>query len=298
MTLVVTVNGPESLWLLVDRRLSYKTRPPKDDARKFVFLETTDGVAFLAYAGLGATARGTEPADWMTAVLGGRNLPLEQALALLADAMRRELPPHMLKIPGDGGPVHSIFAPAFVDEDPRLYTIDLAFAPNRKSYQFRYTQHVNDLKLFKTPRVAVGGSGQAYLFREKKKWLRPLLRMVRAHDRGQLSALAVADHLAKLNNEVHLGTPDQSVGPRCIVAWRHRKEGVHQGGGSHQFYTGATRDVSSLALPTVVQGMDLEAIIASIMPRVTAEVPATEWNKDPIDAEVARFLEKRDKTLR
>ena len=69
MTLVLTVNGPETIWLLADRRLSYEGRSPKDDARKVMFLETTDGVAILGYAGLGATARGTEPADWMSAVL-------------------------------------------------------------------------------------------------------------------------------------------------------------------------------------------------------------------------------------
>lgn len=63
MTLIVTVNGRESIWMLADRRLSYRWRPPKEDGRKMLFLETTDGVAILGYAGLGATARGTEPAD-------------------------------------------------------------------------------------------------------------------------------------------------------------------------------------------------------------------------------------------
>jgi len=63
VTLVVTINGPETIWLLADRRLSFKDRPPKDDARKVMFLETTDGVAILGYAGLGVTGLGTEPAD-------------------------------------------------------------------------------------------------------------------------------------------------------------------------------------------------------------------------------------------
>jgi len=76
VTLVATVNGPETIWLLADRRLTFKSRPPKDDARKVMFLETTDAVAILGYAGLGATALGAEPADWMSAVLRGRNLPL------------------------------------------------------------------------------------------------------------------------------------------------------------------------------------------------------------------------------
>ena len=92
MTLVVTVIGSESIWLLADRRLSFKDRPPKDDARKVMFLETTDGVAILGYAGLGVTGLGTEPADWMTAVLRGRNLPLEQSLEALTEAMKKQFP--------------------------------------------------------------------------------------------------------------------------------------------------------------------------------------------------------------
>jgi hypothetical protein len=57
-----------------------------------MFLETTDGVAILGYAGLGATAGGTEPADWMAAVLRCRNFPLEQSLGILADAMKAQMP--------------------------------------------------------------------------------------------------------------------------------------------------------------------------------------------------------------
>ena len=41
MTLIVAAVGPESLWLLADRRLSYVRRPPRDDATKIMILETT-----------------------------------------------------------------------------------------------------------------------------------------------------------------------------------------------------------------------------------------------------------------
>ena len=59
MTLVFTINGPEAIWVLTDRRLSSM----KEEARKVMFLETTDGVAILGYCGLGATLHGTEPAN-------------------------------------------------------------------------------------------------------------------------------------------------------------------------------------------------------------------------------------------
>src|SRR6185436_13929085 len=96
MTLVVTVNGPESIWLVADRRLTFfDGRPPKEDACKVMFLETTDAKAILSYAGLGVTGLGTEPSAWTSAVLHGRNLPLEQSLGLLAEAMRKEVPRHI-----------------------------------------------------------------------------------------------------------------------------------------------------------------------------------------------------------
>jgi hypothetical protein len=59
VTLVLTVNGFDSIWLPADRRISYKDHAPKDDAGKVMFLDTTDGVAILGYAGLGATTLGS-----------------------------------------------------------------------------------------------------------------------------------------------------------------------------------------------------------------------------------------------
>ena len=85
MTLVVGVTSKKSIWLMTDRRITYRSRKPKDDAPKVFFLESTDGVALLGYAGLAATAMGVEPSDWMGRVLRGRNLPLG-AIGLLAQS--------------------------------------------------------------------------------------------------------------------------------------------------------------------------------------------------------------------
>lgn len=142
MTLVLTINGPDTIWMLTDRRISFAGRPPKDDGRKMMTLETKDGVAVLGYAGLGTTAGGTEPADWMSAVLRGRNLPLEQCLGELSSALQRQFPKHLAALPVQFGAAHSILVPAFLNDEPRLYSIDLAFAPDRQSYSFRYTRHV------------------------------------------------------------------------------------------------------------------------------------------------------------
>jgi hypothetical protein len=219
MTFVATVNGPETIWMVADRRLSYKGRPPKDDACKIMVLETTDAIAILGYAGLGATALGTEPADWMSAVLRGRNLPLENSLGVLADAIKRQLPEHIRHLPA---PAHTVIATAFLRKEAKLYTIDLVLGPDRDKDAFRYTRHVFDKPASippRTPPVATAGSGGLYLSRnpENRRWVRDLLCLVRAHDRGRVSARVVADRLAAINNNVHLRISDKSVGPRCIV---------------------------------------------------------------------------------
>jgi hypothetical protein len=311
LTLVVSINGPESIWLLADRRLSYTGRSPKDDARKVMFLETTDGVAILGYAGLGATARGTEPADWMSAVLRCQNILLEQSLGALADAMKVQFPSHLVLTPGR---THNVVVPAFLGNEVRLYSIDMAVGNDRKIDSFRYTRHVIG-KTNRVSRMALTGSGADYLFRNEKRWKywkRSLLRLVKASDSVQVSPVAVADHLANLNYEVHQGIVevhqgivDESVGPRCIVAWRHRKGGVHTGGGGQQFYTGATRDASSPSLPTIACGMDVKAMIDAMYPQMIKNLeatmagqPAMALNTDEMNAALARLPDKPDKNLR
>lgn len=302
MTLIMTVNGPESIWLLADRRLSYKGRPPKDDAHKIMFLDTTDGKAILGYAGLGATALGTEPADWMSAVLRGRNLPLEQSLAVLAEAVKNQLPRHLVHMPGDGGPTHTVMVTAFVGKEARLYTIDLAFAPDRNSYHFRATRHVMNkptMATVITPRLGLAGTGALYLDQDKK-WIRSLLRMVRANDRGHIRARAVADHLANLNYEVHLRVTDKSVGPHCIVAWRYREGDVRKDNGGHQFYTRTIQDADSPSLPSIVNGMDMHAIGSAMMLSMikAGGVMLQEQERDELNAKLARLPLLPDDSLR
>ena len=176
MTLGLSIQGPETIWLLADRRLSYEKKAPKDDARKIMFPEATDGVAILGYAGLGATALGTEAADWMSAVLRGRKHPLEQCLGILADAIKKQLPGHMLFMP-KGSAAHTVVIPAFVEGDLRLYTIDIVLAPDGK-FHFRWTKHVSNVPLGSQlpPRIALGGSGGVYLGCYIRVWTHNLIQ--------------------------------------------------------------------------------------------------------------------------
>ena len=296
MTLIVTVNGPETIWLLADRRLSYKNGQTRDDARKVMFLQTTDSVAILGYAGLGSTARGTEPSDWMSAALRGRNFPLDASLATLADAMKRELPRHLRQL---SSPDHVVMVPAFVSNEATLYSIDLTLSPGDKSAIFNYRRWVAPppAKSGSPPRFGITGSGALQLQKDRNaKWAKELLRLVRANDCRKISPLVVADRLAKLNYEVH--RKDSLVGPRCIVAWRHRNEG----GGSHQFYNETKREPSSTALPTIATGMDVTAICSVLMKHspleaMLADQPTEAPDENELNAELARLPDKPDENL-
>jgi hypothetical protein len=77
MTLVVSVNGPNAIWLMADRRLSWADGSQRDDHYKVMALRRIDGAAILGYAVLGLTALGSEPSTWMESVLRPRDVPLE-----------------------------------------------------------------------------------------------------------------------------------------------------------------------------------------------------------------------------
>lgn len=225
MTLVFSLHSRDSLWLVVDRRLSYSGRqPPIDDAVKVMNLETTDGVGLLAYAGLGATSQGMQPSEWMSAVLRGHGgLTFEQALGVLAAAANKQLPNHLARTPGRA---HFIVVPAFARGiGSRLYNIDNVLDPKTAKHWYRYASHQRTaLPGSPSVRLAFAGTGGVYLAHKSGAWQRELPSLVRAHDRGKVSDHLIADQLAKLNYEAHREVPYSTVGPRCIVVWCRRPD--------------------------------------------------------------------------
>jgi hypothetical protein len=241
-----------------------------------MFLETRDGVAILGYAGLGATAKGTEPATWMSAVLRGKNFTLEASLDALADAVRRQIPRHLQHVPASMVAAHSIIVPAFLNGHIRFYSIDMILSPDRRSHRLRGTRHVvanhEGVPTGRTPRLGLAGSGARYLIKQKG-WARELLRLVRACDRGLVSQETVADYLAEINSRVHRLATDGTVGPRCIVAWRNRKSSIHRIGGAQRCYSGTALDRGCPSIPTIANGMDVAAIAAVMMNHLAKNLP-------------------------
>jgi hypothetical protein len=267
-----------------------------------MILEADDGIAVLGYAGLGATPRGTEPADWMSAVLRGRRLPLERSLGVLAAAAKTQLPKHMICLPGKNGPAHTVIAPAFVDEEPRLYTIELMLSHDRASFEFQFRRLSSESGSLRPPRAVAGGSGRTYV---TQRQLRGVYRLISANDRGRVSEAAVAHGLASLNTDVHNAVADKSVGPRCIVTWRFRKGGAHGGGGGHYCYTGTVRESETPSVPTVANGMDVSAIVGAMMPHFMrmaekwqAGEEGREIDKDAVNTDLAALPDTPDEELR
>lgn len=264
MTLVFSVHSRDSLWVVVDRRLSFGgRRSPVDDAVKIMNLETADGVGVFAYAGLGATSKGTQPSEWMSAVLRGRGgMTFEQSVGVLAAVATRELPKHLASVPGGG---HFITIPAFIRGiGSRLYTIDNIVDRKTGQRWYRCTSQLRtDIPRSPSVRMAATGTGGAYILRKKDRaWQRALLSLVKEHDRGKISDYVIADQLAALNYEAHQAVRDGSVGPRSIVAWRRRPDArLAISNAGSQFYTGVNRDPVSEAIPAIANGMDVQAIV-------------------------------------
>jgi hypothetical protein len=309
MTLILSINGYESVWLLADRRLWHDRYTYRDDARKLLFLETTDTQAILGYAGLGATAVGVEPSDWMSAVLRCQNLTYDQSLGMLTEAAKQQLPRHMARIPISCSAQHSIVATSLFNGQVRLDTIDLALSPNKKILRFRNTRHVVESTMgsprMRAPRMCLAGSGANYLSADRR-WIRPVLNLVNACDSGRISSRLVADHLAQLNYEVHKASVDKSVGPRCIVAWRNRRHGVHKSdGGGQEYYNGIAREDGGPAIPTVAGGIDVAALGDLLMPHcvkahedLRAGRPVNEPTKEEWGALLSTLPDKPDERLR
>ncbi len=285
MTLVLSVHGRRTLWVVADRRLSYDgTREPRDDAIKLMELSATDGIGIIGYAGLGSTGRGTQPSEWMSAVLRGRGeLSFMHSLQALANAATKELPRHLRST--STPTTHTILASAFLrGVGARTFSIRNVFPPAHHKSDYRVFSHqrTNDPGSASTHLTAVG-SGRDHLQDTFARWSRDLRRRVNAHDQGSVSDLAVADFLAGLNHASHLNTQDRTVGPRCIVVWRtHPDLLAKRSGGGHQFYSGKSRENDTVMIPTIGQGRDIKAIIQPLWNDLLQSIRAWSGDEDSL----------------
>jgi hypothetical protein len=258
MTMAAAAIGTKSIWLVTDRRLTYANGHFSDDAIKQITVETTDGQALLGYAGLGKTASGTEPSQWMSNVLRGRNLSMEHTLGVLADAAKTQLPKHLDLL----GSPHAVIAPAFVSGEPRLYVIELIREAGLADYTFAFRRLVANPEApansWITPNIVVTGSGRLDLPSDRD-WMGELMKLITAHDAGEIPPGRVEHFLAALNYEV--SSRESSVGPQCMISWS-----LLDKTGGLAYFTGTQRDCNAPVIPSVAQGTDMSALIRVLLP--------------------------------
>lgn len=300
MTAIIAVASNRSIWLAADRRLSKPDGSSRDDAQKILCLETPDGITLVGYAGLGATARGIQPSDWMSKVLRGRNLPLEESLGTICRAMREQFPNHMLGASREVLGTHVVLAPAFLADEPQIYSIVLERREG-DCFEWAYRKHLTPGKTARPVNIVVTGSGMRPLKRDQA-WRRDLIRLVKARDNDKVSELAVPDFLANLIRKV--SSSDCLVGPDSIVAWKNRRE-EGRGGGAHQEYVNGVRSEECIPLPSIGNGTD-EKQLADLMMHllmrdieiVPGEAPRMKLDIDEANAAIRSADWSTDERLR
>ncbi len=263
MTFVLAATSKKSIWLLTDRRLTYGDGRQVDDARKLLIVDQPDGSALIGYAGLGETELGTEPGDWMERALIGRSLTIPQSIGVLADAVNAKMPAHLWRLPKELRGPHRIVAPAFVNGEVKLYVIELIVSDPKGRASFHAHEVKADARRGKglspwmvTHRIVTSGLGGEHLLLEQNQgWQRTLIKVLDGFDSKRIAGMAVATHLARLNERVHDLT--NSVSRECIVAWR-----TNPYGGGTATFTGSVPDNGSrVRIPWISNGGQLSALL-------------------------------------
>jgi hypothetical protein len=280
---------------MADRRLTVANRVLRDDATKICCLDTLNGKAIIGYAGLGATARGMEPSEWVSNSLRGLRVTIEQALEVLVNAAGKALPAHLTGIPQHFQ--HVMLVPAFT-KSAHLYSIEYQQTGKEISVGLNRLIKTSSGTSF-TPRANAVGSGSR-LLSKNPNWHHKVCGLVRAFNNKKISGNVVAEELNAICQSVHLeltGQGDNSVGDRSIVVWRD----LQSGGGNHLSYTGTLQDQHSAPIPTIANGIDISTLAIQMLPHFLKIAPQMEAHRneghsemDQQHAAMKAFIQKAD----
>lgn len=286
MTLIATFVDENGIWICADRKLSQKDGEVEVqlDATKIVILEALDGFGVMGYCGLGATAKGNEVSEWMGRVLFKHSVGIEEALEILARAIKIHVPKHLATTAPGRATQHQVVLAGFVNDEPCSYELGLFLDSAGKIKDFKRERKMRADTNVPRPEMfdLIGsGSGVADKFDDWRPIVKSLAKRVGA---GEVPAERVADVLAEINFRTSRSVG--SVGEDAIVVWRDK-----QRGGGHQYYCKDARvpPNKSFGIPTIGRGMDISALMATTfenifsgggMPMSDEELQKKFWSDD------------------
>jgi len=302
MTFAVVLASRTAIWACADRQIT-DLRGPKYSSKsgvKITCIETKDGVALLAYAGIGRV-RDMQVSQWAYRTLRGVNLPLEGSLEHVSAAAQRRLAPLVLRMRTG----HFFIAAAIRYRKHYIYAIDLLNQPPKIIRHETRTR--NEV------RIGVAESGAPYALRHEQSRMKGIARLIKQHERGVVSAELVASQLASLNeaiNERAKSNGDNSVSPESIVIYRHPRS--KKSGGRQWCFdlAGKPYNDPDALVPTGVSGFPLSELADGIMGEMLKRMRATPADATPeqrlaampndetMRALVARIPDKPDEQFR
>jgi hypothetical protein len=202
MTFALVGASYNSLWAVTDRQLSIGNRPPRDPSGvKIACVETRDGIALIAYSGVGSGKR--QVSDWIGRLLHGFGGTLEEALLHIAAVAQDKLTPYARHLRTR----HRFVAAAIRGGTHYLYAIDPLRTPLMVERQpARSPEEIL---------LALAGSGEDLALNSKAS----IERLIRKYDCGEVSGNNMARKLARLNRDVSAKYAPW-VSPECVVYWR------------------------------------------------------------------------------
>lgn len=177
-------------------------------------------------------------------------------MAVLAEAAKNRLPPHLAEF-DEGLRSHAFFAVAFEQENLVAYSIEVSErSEGPDGYEVALSEWTaRDRR--RCCQVFAIGSGRETIDRIDG-WAECLRSIVKAYDRGRVTASCVADHMADLN--WRCSNKNRTVGKNSIVAWRNRPDGAHSDGGAHRLYVRKSLQRNTPPLPTLAGSIDFDLL--------------------------------------
>jgi hypothetical protein len=252
---------------------------------KITCIETQDGVALLAYAGIGRV-NDTRVSWWVYRTLRGLNIPLERSLERVYAAAQRRLAPYIRH-----AGAHFFIASAIREGKHYLYVIDL-----RRRQPPQVIRH--EPRTRTQVRIGISGSGALYAQRYEQSRMTSIARLVRQYERGNVSAEFIASQLASLNVAISARARmdgDNTVSPQSIVIHRHPKS-KKSGGQEWSFDAeGKPANDQDASVPIVANGFPAAELLGGLRRHMTQRMRAM-----PPDASLEQRLNvlPDDATLR